>query len=153
MRIISRNRKAEYQYDLDDKFDAGLVLKGTEVKSIKNGKASISEAYCVVREGEVFIKNMYIKPSEFATYYNHEPRRRRKLLLHKHEINKLARKTKKSGYTIIPIELFVNESGWIKIVIALAKGRHEYDKKRYLQEKDAQRRKEKEIKEYFKRER
>ncbi len=152
MGIVSTNKKAEYQYELADRFEAGLVLKGTEVKSIKAGKVSISEAYCVVRKGEAFIKDMYIKPSEFATYYNHEPRRARKLLLHKHEIDKLERKTRKSGSTIVPVQLFVNDTGWIKIIVALGKGRHRYDKRKHLQEKDAERRKEKEIKEYLKRE-
>ena len=120
--INIRNKKASFEYEFLDKFVAGIVLKGTEIKSIREGKASLQEAYCHINKGELFIKSMHIAVYEQATHYNHEPLRERKLLLHKREIEKLDSKSKEKGLTIIPIRLYISDRGHAKVEIALARG-------------------------------
>ncbi len=137
--INIKNRKAKFEYEFLEKFTAGLQLYGTEIKSIRAGKASIVEGYCYVNNGEVFIKNMYIAEYEQASYNNHDPRRTRKLLLNRNEIDKLVKKKKDVGLTIIPLSLFINGKGYAKLDIALAKGKKLHDKRHDLKDKDAKR--------------
>lgn len=137
--INIKNKKAKFEFEFIEKFTAGLQLFGTEIKSIRAGKASIMEGYCFVNNGEVFIKNMYIAEYEQASYNNHEPRRDRKLLLNRNEIEKLVKKKKDVGLTIIPLSLFINGKGYAKLDIALAKGKKLHDKRHDLKAKDAKR--------------
>lgn len=137
--INIKNKKAKFEYEFLEKFTAGLQLYGTEIKSIRAGKASIVEGYCFVNNGEVFIKNMYISEYEQGSYNNHEPRRDRKLLLNRHEIDKLIKKKKDVGLTIVPISLFINGKGYAKLDIALAKGKKLHDKRHDLKAKDDKR--------------
>ena len=137
--INIKNKKAKFEYEFLEKFTAGLQLYGTEIKSIRAGKASIVEGYCFVKDGEVFIKNMYIAEYEQGSYNNHEPRRDRKLLLNRNEIDKLIKKKKDVGLTIVPISLFINGKGYAKLDIALAKGKKLHDKRHDLKAKDAKR--------------
>ena len=138
--INIKNKKAKFEYEFSEKFTAGLQLYGTEIKSIRAGKASIVEGYCYVNNGEVFIKNMYISEYEQGSYNNHEPRRDRKLLLNRNEIDKLVKKKKDVGLTIVPISLFINGKGYAKLDIALAKGKKLHDKRHVLKAKDDKRR-------------
>jgi SsrA-binding protein len=137
--INIKNKKAKFEYEFLEKFTAGLQLYGTEIKSIRAGKASIVEGYCYVHNGEVFIKNMYISEYEQGSYNNHEPRRDRKLLLNRKEIDKLIKKKKDVGLTIVPLSLFINGKGYAKIDIALARGKKLHDKRHDLKDKDAKR--------------
>jgi SsrA-binding protein len=137
--INIKNKKAFFEYEILDTFTAGIQLTGTEIKSIRAGKASINEAFCFLKNGEVFIKNMFVAEYEQGSYNNHEPLRIRKLLLNKHEIDKLERKKKDIGLTIIPLKLFINKKGLAKIEIALAKGKKLYDKRASIKERDTKR--------------
>lgn len=137
--IEIKNRKASFEYFFLDTFTAGLVLKGTEMKSIRMGKASISEAYCVFMNGELFIRNMNISVYELGTHYNHLPLRDRKLLLNRKELKKLDEKLKDVGLTIIPFRLFISDTGLAKLDIALAKGKKLYDKRDSIKNRDAER--------------
>lgn len=134
-----KNKKAEYQFFLIDRYTAGIVLTGTEIKSIRAGKASVGESFCVFLGSELFIKNMYIAEYSHGSAFNHVPRRDRKLLLNKRELRKLQGKLKEKGLTIIPVVLFIDENGRAKIEIALAKGKKLYDKRETLKEKDIKR--------------
>jgi SsrA-binding protein len=134
-----KNKKAFFQYEIIDKYEAGIVLKGTEIKSIRQGKASIKEGYCAFKKGELFILNMNISPYSEAGHENHEMTRPRKLLLHQQEINKLIKSKKDVGLTIIPLKLYINKSGFAKLQIALAKGKKMQDKRHKLKEKDLKR--------------
>jgi len=134
-----KNKKASFEYHLIDKFVAGIQLTGTEVKSIRNGKASIVEAYCRFQGDELFVVNMYIAEYDNRGYANHEPRRDRKLLLNRTELNKLKRKIKDIGLTIIPTSLFFSEKGIAKLEIHLAKGKKVHDKRDDLKTKDLKR--------------
>ncbi|MFT5338169.1 MAG: SsrA-binding protein [Luteibaculaceae bacterium] len=137
--IKIKNKKASFEYEFLETFTAGIQLQGTEIKSIRNNKASIVEGYCFLRKGEMFIKNMFIAQYAQGTYNNHEPRRERKLLLQKSELKKLDRKMKDKGLTIIPTLLFINDAGYAKLNIALAKGKKMYDKRESLKDKDNKR--------------
>ncbi|MGM0478893.1 MAG: SsrA-binding protein SmpB [Bacteroidota bacterium] len=137
--INIKNKRARFEYELLDKYVAGIQLGGTEIKSIRLGKASIQEAFCVIEEGEVYIRNMYIKEYENASFYQHNPKSDRKLLLNKKEINKLEKKMNTKGFTIVPLRMFVNKKGLAKLEIALAKGKKLYDKRQDLKEKDDKR--------------
>lgn len=137
--INIKNRRAKFEYEFLEKFTAGIQLTGTEIKSIRAGKASIVEAFCFINNDELFIKNMFIAEYEEGSYNNHEPRRVRKLLLNRNEIDKLVKKKKDVGLTIIPINLFINGKGYAKIDIALAKGKKLYDKRQDLKSKDDKR--------------
>lgn len=136
--ISIQNRRANFEYELLEKYEAGLVLTGSEIKSIRAGKANINDAYCHFKNGELFIKNMHISPygSGFGT---HEPTRERKLLLHKSELKKLHRAVKEDGMTIVPVRLFINKKGWAKLIIALAKGKKLYDKRESIKKRDVER--------------
>jgi len=138
-KIKIKNKKAFFEYFISDKFVAGIVLTGTEIKSIREGKVSLEEAYCAFKEDELFVINMHIAEYKFGTYNNHEPKRDRKLLLNKKELKKLTNKVKEKGFTIIPILLFVNEKGLAKLEIGLAKGKKLYDKRESIKTKDNKR--------------
>lgn len=137
--INIRNKRASFDYELLEKFNAGIVLAGTEIKSIRMGKASLVDAYCYFVNGELWIKNMNISEYKDGTYNNHVERRERKLLLNAKELKKLDRKIKESGLSIVPTRLYINESGFAKLQIALAKGKKQYDKRQTLREKDDKR--------------
>lgn len=137
--ITIKNKKASFEYFLTEEFVAGLVLTGTEIKSIREGKANLTDSYCTFIGSELFVRNLHISEYTFGTYANHEPKRDRKLLLNKRELRKLLTKTKEKGLTIIPFLLFVDEKGHAKIKIAIAKGKKNYDKRETLKTKDTQR--------------
>jgi SsrA-binding protein len=138
-RINIKNKKAKFEYHLLDKFVAGIQLGGTEIKSIRDGKASIQEAFCVIEHGEIFIRNMHIREYENASFYQHKPKADRKLLLNRQEINKLEKKMNTKGFTIVPLRLFINDKGLAKLEIALGQGKKLYDKRQDLKEKDDKR--------------
>lgn len=139
MAVEIKNKKANYQYELTERFTVGLQLKGTEIKSIRGGKASIGEAYCKLINKELFVFNMYIAEYENSGYVTHEERRQRKLLLEKVELKKITRKMKDVGLTIVPTLVFINENGWAKMNIAIAKGKKLRDKRDDLKDKDLKR--------------
>lgn len=134
-----KNKRAKFEYHLLDKFTAGIQLGGTEIKSIRLGKASILEAFCVIENDEVFIRNMHIAEYSNASFYQHTPKADRKLLLNKREIEKLKKKTEIKGYTIVPIRMFIDENGRAKLDIAVAEGKKLHDKRQTLKEKDDKR--------------
>ncbi|HKK80951.1 MAG TPA: SsrA-binding protein SmpB [Prolixibacteraceae bacterium] len=138
-KINIKNKKAYFEYEILDKYIAGIQLQGTEVKSIRSGRASLPDSYCQFHRGELFVKNFHIAEYKFGTLNNHEAMRERKLLLQKRELKKLERKIKESGYSIIPLRLFMNDRGLAKLEIALAKGKKQYDKRETLKRKDAAR--------------
>ena len=137
--INIKNKRARFEYFIDEEFIAGVVLAGTEIKSIRNGKASIIESYCVIADGELFIRNMYIAPYENASFYTHKTRGDRKLLLNKKELNRIEKFLKVKGNTIVPLKLFLSDKGWLKIQIACARGKKLHDKREDLKEKDDKR--------------
>jgi SsrA-binding protein len=137
--ILIKNKKASFDFEFIETFTAGIVLTGTEIKSIRLGKASLVDTYCLVERGEVWVKNMYIAEYFYGTYNNHSTRRDRKLLLGKKEIRTIATAAKNSGFTIVPLRLFINDKGLAKMVIAIAKGKKEYDKRQSLKERDDKR--------------
>ena len=134
--ISIKNRKAEFEYFLLTKFTAGLVLTGTEIKSIRSGKANIQDAYCSFINGELWAHNMHVSEYANGSYNNHEAKRDRKLLLNKREIKKMLVKLNERGFTIIPTLLYINENGYAKLDIALARGKKKYDKRESIKEKD-----------------
>lgn len=137
--VSIRNKRATHEYFLVQEFTAGIQLTGTEIKSIRDGKANLADAYCTFTGTELFVRNMHIAEYTFGTHYNHEPKRDRKLLLNKRELKKLEIKVKERGFTIIPVLLFINDNGIAKLNIALARGKHAYDKRETLKQKDMQR--------------
>lgn len=137
--INIKNRKATFEYELIERFVAGIMLVGTEIKSIRNGKVNLSDSYCQVYNSQVYAKNLHIAEYEMGNLNNHIAKRDRKLLLNKKEIQKLEKKTKESGLTIVPVRLFVNDRGLAKLEIALAKGKKQYDKRQSLKTKEAKR--------------
>lgn len=137
--ILIKNKRATFDYELIERYTAGIQLYGTEIKSIRDGKAGLSDTFCAFINEELWVRNMYISEYFFGSYNNHEIRRDRKLLLTKRELKKLARAVKESGLTIIPVRLFVNEKGLAKLEIALAKGKKQYDKRQSLKEKEDKR--------------
>ena len=132
-----RNKRASFDYEFLEEYNAGIVLTGTEIKSIRAGKASLVDSYCFFNRGELWVKGMHIAEYKLGTYYNHEEKRERKLLLTHKELIKLQRKVKESGLTIVPVKVFLNEKGYAKLRIALAKGKKEFDKRESLKLKDA----------------
>ncbi len=133
------NKKAKHEYFFEYTLISGIVLQGTEIKSIRAAKANLSDAYCVIKSGELYVNNMHISEYKYGTYNNHIPKRPRKLLIKKGELKKLHGKVKEQGYSIIPYRLFIDERGLAKLEIALAKGKKSYDKRNTLKEKDAKR--------------
>ncbi|EDP95713.1 SsrA-binding protein SmpB [Kordia algicida OT-1] len=138
--INIQNKKARFQYEILDKYTAGIVLTGTEIKSIRLSKASIAESFCEFNErGELFVVNMYIEEYAFGTHYNHKPRSTRKLLLNKKELRSLNKQVKNSGLTIVPLRLFLNDRGLAKLSIALVKGKKIHDKRETIKDRDNKR--------------
>ena len=134
-----RNKKASFEYFFVETYTAGIVLTGTEIKSIREGKASLTDTYCVFIDHELWVKQMHIAEYRFGSFYNHIAKRDRKLLLQKKELRKLERDTKESGKTIVPLSLFIDENGRAKLEIALCQGKHHYDKREALKEKEDKR--------------
>ena len=132
-------RKASHEYHFINEFDAGIMLTGTEVKSIRSGNANLSDAYCAFENGELWIRNLYVAEYEFGTDANHSPRRQRKLLLKKPELRKLERSIKEKGTTIIPYKLFLSERGLIKITVCLSRGKKMYDKRESIKNRESKR--------------
>jgi len=137
-KLIANNKRARYDYFIDDVYEAGIVLSGTEVKALRQGKASLTDSYAAVDGGELWLENAYIPEFSQGSWNNHSPRRKRKLLLAKKEIEKLAGKTKEVGFTLVPISLYFKD-GYAKVEIGLARGKKDYDKRQTLKEKDAKR--------------
>ena len=133
------NRKAYYEYNIEAKYIAGLVLTGTEIKSLRAGKASFNDSYCIFLKDELFVKSLHISEYNFGTHYNHEPMQERKLLLHKKELRKLENKIKEKGYTIIPLKIFISEKGFAKMEIGLGKGKKIYDKRETIKARESDR--------------
>jgi len=146
--ISISNRKARFEYELLEVFTAGLQLQGTEIKSLREGNANLAEAYCYVKESEVWVTGMYIAEYNYGSYMNHEPKRLRKLLLNKKEISKIVSALQDVGVTIVPLKLFINDKGWAKIEIALARGKKLHDKRQDLKQKDDQRQMDRALKEF-----
>ncbi len=130
------NKKAYYEYFFESTYTAGLVLTGTEIKSLRLGKASFNDSYCVFYKGELFVKSLHISEYAFGTYTNHAPLQERKLLLNKRELKKLEEKSKEKGYSIIPLKIFINEKGLAKMEIGLGKGKKIYDKRNTIKERE-----------------
>jgi len=137
--INIKNKRAYFEYHILDKYVAGIQLTGTEIKSIREGKVSIKEAYCFFKGNELFVKSMHIAEYDPGSYNNHDPLRERKLLLNRTELNKLEKKLKNQGYTIIPLRVFINDKGYAKIQVALAEGKKIHDKRHSIKEKDLKR--------------
>ena len=137
-KLVASNKRARYDYFIDEVYEAGIVLSGTEVKSLREGKASLSDSYALVQEGEIWLENAYIPELTQGSWTNHFPRRRRKLLLGKKEISDLAAKTRESGFTLVPISLYFKD-GFAKVEIGLARGKKSFDKRETLKKKDAER--------------
>jgi SsrA-binding protein len=133
------NKKAYYDYFIEDKLIAGLVLAGTEIKSLRAGKASFNDSYCIFDKGELFVKSLHISEYSFGTYSNHQPLQERKLLLNKRELKKLEGKIKEKGYSIIPLRIFLTDKGFFKMEIGLAKGKKNYDKRETIKTRESDR--------------
>lgn len=144
-KLIANNKKAYYDYFIDEKYEAGLVLHGTEVKSLRQGKCSIKESYIQIINGEVFVINMNITPYEKGNIFNKDPLRPKKLLLHKNQINKLTGQMSQKGYTLVPLQVYLKD-GRVKMEIGLARGKKNYDKRDSIAKKDQQREAQKELK-------
>ncbi|GGG43152.1 SsrA-binding protein SmpB [Bizionia arctica] len=136
-KVNIKNKKAKFQYEILDKYTAGIVLSGTEIKSIRDSKASIAESFCEFNDqGELFVVNMTIEEYVYGTYYNHKPKATRKLLLNRKELKKLEKEVNTSGLTIIPLNLFINDNGLAKMIISLAKGKKLFDKRETMKDRD-----------------
>jgi SsrA-binding protein len=147
IKIIAVNRKARFDYFIEDEYEAGLVLKGTEVKSLRLGKANLKDSYARINDGEVFVYQMHIGPYPFAYYNNHDPLRPRKLLLHKQEIKRLYSKVNEKGHSLVPLKLYFKK-GKAKLTLAVAKGKRKYDKREAIKRRDEKRDLDREMKQY-----
>lgn len=145
MKIISQNKKARHDYFIEETYEAGIKLMGSEIKSIRQGKVNLSDSYVTFKDGEAFILNMHISKYDYSNRFNHDETRTRKILLHKNEILKLFGKTREQGYAVIPLKVYLKD-GLAKVEIGLAKGKKDYDKRQTLKEKDAQKRMDKILK-------
>ncbi|WP_374724408.1 SsrA-binding protein SmpB [Calidifontibacillus erzurumensis] len=137
-KVIAQNKKAYHDYFIEDTYEAGIVLQGTEIKSIRAGRVNLKDAFAKIQKGEVFLHNMHISPYEQGNRYNHDPLRTRKLLLHKREIQKLIGITKEQGYSLIPLKIYL-KNGYAKVLLGLAKGKKKYDKREDIKRKEAKR--------------
>ncbi len=146
MKIIATNKKAYFNYQILESLETGISLLGSEVKSVREGRISLKESYAEIKEGEVFLVNCHISPYEASNRFNHEPRRPRKLLLHRQEIKRLTGKIKEKGLTLIPTKVMINDRGKIKVEISLAKGKREYQKRETIRERDREREMQAELK-------
>ena len=134
-----KNKKAHFNYEIGDTFTAGMVLTGTEIKSIRDGKASLADSYCMVENGEIWVKNMHVSEYFYGSYNNHSVKRDRKLLLNKKEISKIAKVSLEPGYTIVPMRIFINDRGYAKLVIGIGRGKKQYDKRQSIKEREDKR--------------
>ncbi|PJK17191.1 SsrA-binding protein [Chryseomicrobium excrementi] len=137
-KVLAQNKKASHDYFIEDTMEAGIVLQGTEIKSIRNGRVQLKDSFVRIRNNEAWISNMHISPYEQGNRFNHDPLRVRKLLLHKKQINELIGKTKRDGYTIVPLKMYV-KNGYAKLLIGLGKGKKDYDKRSDMKKKEAKR--------------
>ena len=137
-KVLAQNRQASYEYSILETFEAGMVLKGTEIKSIRNARINIRDGYVSIRNGEATLQNVHISPVEQGNIFNHDPLRSRKLLLHKKQINYLANQTKTQGVTVIPLKVYIKD-GYAKVLIGVAQGKKKYDKRESLKQKDMKR--------------
>jgi SsrA-binding protein len=147
IKIIAENRKARHDYFIEDQYEAGIALKGTEVKSLRQGRANLKDSYAKIKKGDVWVVQMHISPYPFASYDNHDPLRPRKLLLHKYEIKRLYGKINERGYALIPLRLYFRD-GKVKVLLGLAKGKRRHDKRETIRRRDEQRDLERQRKEY-----
>lgn len=138
VKIIATNRKARHDYHIDDTFEAGMALTGTEIKSIRAGRVSLRDSFAVVKEGELWLMNAHIAPYDQGTYANHEPRRPRKLLMHRREINRIAGQLQEKGFTLVPLRLYL-KNNLAKVELGLARGKKQYDKRAALRQKETRR--------------
>lgn len=137
-KVLAQNRKARHDYAIVDTIEAGMVLKGTEIKSIRAARINLKDGYATIRNGEIFLQNVHISPYEQGNVFNHDPVRTRKLLMHKKQIARLVSETKSSGYTLVPLKVYIKD-GYAKVLIGLAKGKKKYDKREDLKRKDQKR--------------
>lgn len=137
--VVIKNKRASFEYEFIDTYTAGIVLTGTEIKSIRAGKVSLVDSYCYFSGKELYVKNMNIADYWWGSFNRHDPRRDRKLLLTRHELNKLFRMTREKGYTIVTVRMFISDNGYAKLVIALARGKREYDKRETIKQNDQRR--------------
>ena len=147
IRVVATNRKAYHDYFIEERFEAGIVLKGTEVKSLREGRVNLQESYASVTGGEVFLHHCHISPYSHGNIMNHDPIRARKLLLHKKEINKLLGKTQQKGLTLVPLRMYFSKRGQAKVELGLAKGKRQYDRRESIKSREAGREVERAIKE------
>lgn len=138
IKVVARNKKAKHDYHIEETYEAGIILKGTEIKSIRNRNVNLKDSFAMVENGEVFLYNMHISPYKQGNRYNHDPERKRKLLLHKNEIRKLIGYTKRKGYTLVPLSIYL-KNNLAKVELALAKGKNVHDKRRDIAKKTAER--------------
>ncbi len=138
IKIIAQNRKARHDYFIEETYEAGIVLAGTEVKSVRQGNVNLRDSYAVIKDGEVFLYNMHISPYEKGNIFNRDPLRTRKLLLNRREINKLTGYVQQKGYTLVPLKVYLKR-GWVKVELAVARGKKSYDKRQSIAKRDAQR--------------
>lgn len=137
-KVIAQNKKANHDYFIEETYECGMVLQGTEIKSLRNGRANLKDSYAILKNGEIFIMGLHISPYEQGNRFNHDPLRSRKLLMHKKEILKLIGRTKEEGYTLIPLKIYL-KNGFAKMLLGLAKGKKNYDKRQDLKAKEAKR--------------
>ncbi|EFR95914.1 SsrA-binding protein [Listeria ivanovii subsp. londoniensis] len=137
-KLVAQNKKARHDYAIEETFEAGIVLQGTEIKSVRNARVNLKDSYARIDKGEIFLHNMHISPYEQGNRYNHDPLRTRKLLLHKKQISHLIGETKESGYSIVPLKMYIKD-GYAKVLIGVARGKKKYDKRQDLKQKEAKR--------------
>ncbi|EAH1511454.1 SsrA-binding protein SmpB [Listeria monocytogenes] len=137
-KLVAQNKKARHDYAIEETFEAGIVLQGTEIKSVRNARVNLKDSYARIDKGEIFLHNMHISPYEQGNRYNHDPLRTRKLLLHKKQISRLIGETKESGYSIVPLKIYIKD-GYAKVLIGVARGKKKYDKRQDLKQKEAKR--------------
>ncbi|RDI41078.1 SsrA-binding protein SmpB [Falsibacillus pallidus] len=137
-KLIAQNKKARHDFSIEETYEAGIVLQGTEIKSIRNGRVNLKDAFARIQKGEVYLFNMHVSPYEQGNRYNHDPLRTRKLLMHRKQINKLIGETKEAGYSLVPLKLYLKD-GYAKVLIGLGKGKKKYDKREDLKKKEAKR--------------
>lgn len=144
-RTVVTNRKAHHDYFIDETYEAGIVLTGTEIKSVRAGRVNLRDSYVQVKDGELWLVDTHIAPYKEAGYSSHEPKRPRKLLMHRREINRLQGKVQEKGYTVVPLRLYLKDNKWAKVEIALARGKKLYDKRQAIRKRDIQREVEREL--------
>ncbi|EJY1257284.1 SsrA-binding protein SmpB [Listeria monocytogenes] len=137
-KLVAQNKKARHDYAIEETFEAGIVLQGTEIKSVRNARVNLKDSYARIDKGEIFLHNMHISPYEQGNRYNHDPLRTRKLLLRKKQISRLIGETKESGYSIVPLKMYIKD-GYAKVLIGVARGKKKYDKRQDLKQKEAKR--------------